>query len=257
MGIYGNARAYQVAFSYRDVPAEVDVLLGWFERHTGGAPGAVLELAAGPGDHAREFGRRGVGATALDLSPQMCRYARDQAAGAGIRLDVVEADMSAFDLGRQVDLSFLLLSSDAHLLDLDAFLGHLDSVARALRPGGLHVIESTHPKDHFGTDGVTLAEWEAESGGLAVNARWGGDGDPFDAVTQVVRRSVRLEVTDADGTASTIEDTSFERLWTTTEIEAAVRLSGAFDIAAWYGAYSDLPVTAPTAWRMIPVLRRR
>ena len=248
---------YQVAFSYRDVPAEVDVLLDWFGRHAGGRPGSVLELAAGPADHAREFARRGIAATALDLSTEMCRYARERAAAEGLPLEVVRADMAAFDLGREVDLAVLLLSSDSHLLDLDAFVGHLESVARSLRPGGLHILEMTHPKDHFGTDGSTAAEWEGSDGELTVAARWGADDDPFDAVSQVTQRSVELRVTDGGGTGQVVRDVLPERLWTATEVTAAVRLSGAFDVVARYGAYSGIPVTDQDAWRMIPVLRRR
>lgn len=248
---------YQVAFSYRDIAAEVDVLLGWFGRHAGGVPGSVLELAAGPADHAREFARRGIAATALDLSPEMCHYASAQAVADGVPLEVVEADMTAFDLGREVELAVLLLSSDSHLLDLDAFVGHLESVARSLRPGGLHILEMTHPKDHFSTDGSTRAEWEATDGGLTVAARWGADGDPFDPVTQVARRSVELRATEGGGSGQVVRDVLAERLWTATEVTAAVRLSGAFDVVAWYGAYSGIPVTHQKAWRMIPVLRRR
>ena len=49
--IYGDPQAYQLAFSYRDFPAEVDAMLSFLHRH-GAAAASVLELAAGPADHA-------------------------------------------------------------------------------------------------------------------------------------------------------------------------------------------------------------
>ena len=58
--------------------------------------GSVLELAAGPAEHARELARRGLRATALDWSAAMCAYAARQAAAAGVTLGVVEADMRDF-----------------------------------------------------------------------------------------------------------------------------------------------------------------
>ena len=58
--------------------------------------GSVLELAAGPAEHARELARRGLRATALDWSAAMCGYAAGQAKAAGVPLDVVEADMRDF-----------------------------------------------------------------------------------------------------------------------------------------------------------------
>jgi hypothetical protein len=60
-GIYDDPWAYELACGFRDVPAEVNVLLGWCARYRDSAPvRTVLELAAGPAEHAREFARRGI-----------------------------------------------------------------------------------------------------------------------------------------------------------------------------------------------------
>ncbi|MBV9096512.1 MAG: hypothetical protein JO079_00515, partial [Frankiaceae bacterium] len=75
-GVYDAARAYALAFSYRDIPAEVDALLGWAHSIGVRNVASVLELAAGPADHAREFASRGVAATALDNSVAMTEYAK-------------------------------------------------------------------------------------------------------------------------------------------------------------------------------------
>src|SRR6266581_4268399 len=78
-GIYEEPEFYEAACAYRDVPAEVDALVRWFGKHHGtdsGLPGSVLELAAGPAEHARNLAARGVEATVLDLSPAMCDRAR-------------------------------------------------------------------------------------------------------------------------------------------------------------------------------------
>lgn len=257
MHVYELARAYQVAFSYRDIPAEVDTLLRWYDRHAGGIPARVLELAAGPADHARELARRGAAATALDLSADMCAYARERAAADGLELDVVRGDMTGFDLAdRRYDLSMVLLSSDAHILDLDGLVGHLRSVARHLVPGGLHVMEQTHPADVLGSTGMTLAEWDAEGDGLAVSVRWGAEDDRVDPVTQVRQTSVELRIDDGTG-VRVVRDRVPERQWTLTEVVAAVRLAGELDVAHLYGAYRDIDVSDPKAWRMMTVLRRR
>ena len=81
--IYDHPQAYELACSFRDVSAEVDALRRWAAEARD-----VLELAAGPAEHAREFARRGVAATALDLSPAMCAYARRR--GEGLPLEVVQ-----------------------------------------------------------------------------------------------------------------------------------------------------------------------
>ena len=45
---------------------------------------ALLELAAGPANHAIELARRGLSAGALDLEPAMVRYGLEKAAAAGV-----------------------------------------------------------------------------------------------------------------------------------------------------------------------------
>ena len=78
--IYDDPELYQLACAYRDIPAEADALLDWAGRHYSGVkatPGSVLELAAGPADHARELARRGLSATALDINAAMCAWTSD------------------------------------------------------------------------------------------------------------------------------------------------------------------------------------
>src|SRR5580704_11901118 len=61
-GIYDQPELYELACAYRDVPAEVTALQAWCATHFSGSAGAarsVLELAAGPAEHARELARRG------------------------------------------------------------------------------------------------------------------------------------------------------------------------------------------------------
>ena len=82
--MYDAALGYEIAFSYRDVAAEVDALLRWCDAR----PTAVLEVAAGPAEHAIECVRRGMRATALDLSAAMCERAVANAAAAGVSLVV-------------------------------------------------------------------------------------------------------------------------------------------------------------------------
>jgi len=123
-GLFDSVDAYEAAFSYRNLPDEVDLLLTWFSRHHGGVPGSVLELASGPGDHALEFARRGIGATALDLSAAMCALAAERAAAAGPEVDVVRADMTDFRLDRRFDLAILMLDSAALLLTEEAMGAH-------------------------------------------------------------------------------------------------------------------------------------
>ena len=124
-GVYELARAYELAFSYRNVQQEVDALIDWATACLGHAPWTALELAAGPADHALEMARRSIEVTALDLSSAMCSRASERATEAGVPLRVVEGDMRSFALGRQFEMAVVLIDSTAHLLTLDDFVANL------------------------------------------------------------------------------------------------------------------------------------
>jgi SAM-dependent methyltransferase len=274
-GIYDEPEMYELACAYRDVRGDVDALERWFVRHASLAaqgrkdsaegaendadtpgPGAVLELAAGPAEHALEFARRGVSAVALDLSPAMCARARDKAQREGLALEVVQADMRAFDLGRQFGLLATMLNSLCHLMTLDDLVAHLRAAAAHTAPGGLYVMELAHPADFLAMVPRTSSEWDSDLGARQVHVRWGGADDAIDPVTQVTREHVLVTVRDAGG-SRTLTDVVPNRFWTGTEVTAAVRLAGGFAVAGCYGDFADgVTLSAPEAWRMIIVLRR-
>ncbi|HVY61626.1 MAG TPA: class I SAM-dependent methyltransferase, partial [Planctomycetota bacterium] len=134
--MYDKPLIYDIAFGYRDIPAEVDCLLAWAARSLGRAPASALELAAGPADHAIELASRGLAAGALDREASMCDYAREKAARRGVAVDVSCADMIDFDLGgRRFDLAATMLDSLCHVPTVPALERHLRAVARHLAPG--------------------------------------------------------------------------------------------------------------------------
>ncbi|MCP2341211.1 class I SAM-dependent methyltransferase [Actinomadura rupiterrae] len=261
-GIYDDPWAYELACSFRDVPAEVDALLGWTVRHrsTGTPARTVLELAAGPAEHAREFARRGLAATALDLHPAMCAYADRQAKDEGVELDVVQDDMTAFALGRRFDLVATMLDSTSHLMTLDAFVAHLDRAADHLTADGLYVVEMSHPRDRLTDDPTVATGWTVERDGpggqVRATVRWGEPSDKLDPVTQIADDHVTMTINEPGAPVRVIRDVVPYRFWTATELTAAIRLSGALETVAQYGDFGDVALTDPAAWRMITILRR-
>jgi SAM-dependent methyltransferase len=272
-GIYDEPELYQLACAYRDVPAESGALLTWLDKHAQipGGVRSVIELAAGPAEHARELARRGLRATALDHSAAMCEYAAAQAKAGGVELDVVEADMRDFRIadadGGQVsfDLAITMLNSVCHLFTLDDLVNHLAAVAAQLAPGGLYIVELAHPADFFAADPRTSSEWTIDADGAHAEVSWGGRHDRIDPLTQVTNEHMMIKVTAADGTVRTVSDVVPNRFWTLTEFTAAVRLANAnataagarpLDLVASYGDFDDTTaLDAPTAWRMILILR--
>jgi SAM-dependent methyltransferase len=275
-GIYDEPELYRLACAYRDVPTEADALLAWCATHYQGTGTvrSVLELAAGPAEHARELARRGLRATALDRSPAMCAYAAAQAKAGGVDLDVVEADMRDFHVSapggeepdgarHRFDLAITMLNSVCHLFTLDDLIPHLAAVAAHLIVGGLYIVELAHPADFFAPMPRTSSEWTIEADGVHAQVHWGGRQDKIDPLTQVTAEHMTITATAADGTIRTVSDVVPNRFWTLTEFTAAVRLADAAAAGAGLtlaGSYGDFDqstaLDAPTAWRMVLILRR-
>jgi SAM-dependent methyltransferase len=259
-GIYDEPGLYQLACAYRDIPAEVSALLNWCGKHSHGEPGrprSVLELAAGPAEHALELARRGLRATALDRSPAMSAWAAGQARQAGLELEVVEADMRGFRLPGRFDLAITMLNSLCHLFTLDDMVAHLRAVAAHLDPGALYIAELAHPADYLTPAPRTSSEWKVEADGVRADVRWGGPADRIDPVSQITREHMTITVHAADGTVRTVSDVVPNRFWTHAELAAAIRLAGGFAVEASYGDFDDTTtLDDPAAWRMILILRR-
>jgi SAM-dependent methyltransferase len=171
-------------------------------------------------------------------------------------LTVVEADMRDFTLPGRFDLAVTMLNSLCHLLTLDDLVRHLAAVARQVNPGGLYIAELAHPADYLAAERRTSSEWTTNLGGGTVSVRWGAK-DRIDPVTQITSEHVSVTYHKRGEPVRTVTDVVPNRFWTATEMAAAIRLAGGFDVVASYGDFdADLPLDAPDAWRMILVLRR-
>ena len=97
---------------------------------------SACDLACGPATTALDFARRGIQTFAVDLSPQMCRAARENARRARLPVRVFRGDMRSFRLPRPVDL--VTCEGDAlnHVPHKDDLPNVARAVAHALRPGG-------------------------------------------------------------------------------------------------------------------------
>jgi SAM-dependent methyltransferase len=249
-GLYGDPDLYAWAFSHRDVTGEVDALLRWYARHgPRRSPRRAIELGSGPAEHAVELARRGVRVTALDASAPMRMAARRAARSSGVELEVVGGQMTSFSLTKRFDLALSVGDTVAHLHAIDDLVAHLDAVGRHLTPGGVLVIEATHPADFIGGRARTRSSWQVTRNGQRLRVRWNQRRPGLDPVTQLEHASVTL-TTDA----GVVRHDLVLRRWTATEIEAAARLSKRLRISATYGDYDDTPLADPGASRLVVVL---
>lgn len=122
------------------------------------AKGPVLEIGVGTGRVALAMAETGAEVVGIDVSPAMLGRARRRVAAAGQehRIELVEADMRGFDLGRSFALAVLPYRVFAHARTPDEQVATLEAIRRHLRPGGRVVLNVSipHPADLSSFDGL-------------------------------------------------------------------------------------------------------
>ena len=100
----------------------------------------VLDVACGTGRHAVRLARRGASVLGVDVTPAYLREARRAARGtAGARF--LRADMRRLALPAEFDAAVNLWTSFGYFDDPSDDMRTLRGVARALKPGGLFLID--------------------------------------------------------------------------------------------------------------------
>jgi SAM-dependent methyltransferase len=100
----------------------------------------LLEPACGSGRLIVELARRGYEMTGFDLNESMLGYSRKRLARQRLTANLFVGDMMSFQLAQPVDASYNTFNSFRHLLTEEAAISHLQSVANALKTGGIYIL---------------------------------------------------------------------------------------------------------------------
>ena len=113
------------------------------------ARGPVLEVGCGTGRVLIPTARAGMTITGLDISPAMLEQCRiklqAESAEVRARVELTQADMTAFDLGKQFALATLPFRPFQHLLTVDQQLACLTTIHRHLVDGGKVILDLFNP----------------------------------------------------------------------------------------------------------------
>lgn len=167
-----NATAAALARYYdldlEEDPGDLDMYIAFAEA----AGGPVLELMAGTGRVAVPLAEAGHAVTAVDRDAAMLAragtlwsQAQSRADSAGA-LNLVEADVTALQLGTTFDLVIVALNSTLLLDDRAAQRRLFEVVATHLRPGGRVVVDTwlPTPDDLRIYDGRLILDWVRTDG---------------------------------------------------------------------------------------------
>lgn len=177
---YETPKYYDAIFDV-DSDVEASFLEAAFEKHASrSARGRrrVLEPACGSGRLLVEMAKRGWKVHGFDLEPAMVEYSRARLAAEGLSGSLGAGNMADFKVRGTFDLAHCFVSTFKYLLDEGDARGHLQSVARALRPGGIYALgfhlswydyrQKTNERWVTEKDGArvecTISAWPADRG---------------------------------------------------------------------------------------------
>jgi SAM-dependent methyltransferase len=249
--------------SYADYADLYDLAYGHFsedipmyENFARRCRGPVLELGVGTGRVAVALARARIGVVGIDSSQAMLARARTKAGRAlARRLELVEADMRDFDLGRQFELVICPASGFHHLLTTDDQVRCLGCVRRHLAPDGIFVADM-RSLTAVGWDDPSTAvlEWvrsDPDTGDTVSKtvSLWG------DGATQVLHATHIYDRTDPSGRPKERRTLEFD-LRIVGRYEAVLLLEKAgLELTRVYGDYDLGPYTRDSE-HMILVARR-
>lgn len=253
MDLYKHPKYYEIAFSFRDIPKEVDVFEECFRRYSKVAVRRVLDLACGHAPHMEEIARRGYDYIGLDLSAAMVAYDTKKAQATGIDVTLLRGDMRKFTLEKPVDFAYTMIGS-VHAESTEDVLSHLTSVSQALRPGGLYFLDWCinftwlDPKRESDT-------WSVEQDGIKVNVHF----EPVTSnrVTQVCSGKVIVDV-EEDGRKFRLEGVDIRHTIFPQEFLLLIEKVGTFEFIGWWNNWDlDQPIEdAEEVNRPITLIRR-
>jgi len=225
--IYSHPLYYEIAFSFFDVRKQVDTFELIVKEFSKIKVRRFLDIGCGPSLQLREIARRGYEAVGLDQSSEMLRYLTGKGKEERLRIEAIQADMCDFRLEKKADFAFIMMGSLA-VESNEKFIGHLDSVARSLKRGGLYFIQN---KIADWTDSREQS-WDMERDGITVRTTYFRTSCK-DILNQVYTERVLLEVNDHGQIRRFSTDEDLKLIFPQ-EFKALVKLNGKFEFLGWW-----------------------
>ena len=225
--VYQAPNYYDIAFSFRDISAEIKVFEDVIQRYSRIPVERVLEIACGHAPHLTELHRRGYSYVGLDSGQAMLNEARKNAQAVGANAAFVLADMTQFHIEEPVDFAFILLGS-LYVSDTAALVSHFDAVSRALKPGGLYFLDWCI---EFSPTGERQESWDMEQDGICVTTTF--QTRLINVVEQTCQEVLTLDVDDR-GSRKAFREVIQCRTIYPQEFLLFVRQRSEFEFVGWW-----------------------
>jgi len=252
--IYDHPKYYDLVFG-ADCAAELKFIVQCGEHFASGKIRKLFEPACGTGRLLFHLAKRGYSVDGIDLNPKAVEFCNERLARHGFEARATVADMSAFESKKKFDLAFNTINSFRHLPTEKSAQGHLESMGRCIRKGGLYLL-GIHltPTKAEPSEGEA---WSARRGHLAINTRmWTIERNP---AKRVERFGIRFDIHNPTRSWR-IDDVLVLRSYTASQMENLIDKSGMWEVAETFDFVYDVdsPVTVDaTSEDVVYVLRRK
>jgi SAM-dependent methyltransferase len=221
-------RMYEPILTPERTQREVDGIVNLLALPQGSS---ILDLCCGHGRHSIPLAQRGYNVTGQDLSEVFLHEAEKEAAGKGVHVDWVHSDMRNIPFENAFDAAINIFTAFGYLETQDEDQGVLKQVNKALKPGGLFLLELMHREAMIRHFEPYMIEHHPD-GLIVLEER------EFDLLTS--RANVKLTMIYADGERK--EYGHAGRVYTLTELAQMLALAG-LQVKAYFGGWNSQELT--------------
>ena len=252
-GIFQSAYAnlYRDLYRDKDYEQECDAIQGVLARYSDSAVRTILDLGCGTGGHLIPFAERGFDVVGVDISPDMLEQARRSASAADLQVDLHQADLRDFHLGRPADAVTMLFAVLGYQTSNEDALAALRSARSNLRKGGLLVFDVWYGPAVLTQRPEARTKKAVTEGGLEIRRR---STSTLDLTRSTCSVTFRVAASDEAGPMEEFEETHEVRYFFATELELMFDATG-FALVHLSG-FPDLERPADeTTWQVLVVAR--
>ena len=192
---------------------------------------SIFDLCCGHGRHAIPLAQRGYKVTGQDLSEVFLLEAEKEARAKGVHVDWLHGDMRNIPFEDEFDAVINIFTAFGYLENQDEDQQVLQQVCKALKPGGLFLLEIIDREGlmrHYGSQHI---EYSPE-GLIVLEER------SFDLLTS--RNEVQITMLHTDGQRTQYSHSL--RVYTLTELVQMLTMAG-LQVKAYFGAWDGSELT--------------
>lgn len=202
---------------------------------------ALLDLCCGPGRHAVEFAKKGLAVTGYDFSGEYLKEAAARAKKKKVSLRLLCGDMRRLKVKGEFDAVVNLFTSFGYFQKFSDDLRTLKGVARALKPGGLFLLDIVH--GDFLDNNFRARDWHDLGDHYLLEERTDDRDGIFNTWTRIPKKGGKI-----------LEKAFFTRKYGSKRISAALRKAGLKPLKFW-GGFQGTPLTSKSI-RLIVLARK-